>query len=201
MTLLRRIRAFRASICPEAQAHCDTADGPAVADGRRALRSGNVHLALKWVGAEAEAELTEVFDKAVAVRGLSPTAAEVADRLFLETLVRLHRMGEGIAFTGIRPSGTRVDPVVLEADRALEIGDDRALLELVPPDRREALDHRFREALGKKGFDVDDVPAGRDFIAAYVRYFKFAEGEDHEHGSRDHGTPIGAGEGRGHHAA
>lgn len=200
MEPIRRIRAFRASICPDAQAHCDTADGPAVSDGRRALESGNVNLALKWVGPDAEAELTEVFDKVSAVRGLSAPAAEVADRLFLETLVRLHRMGEGIAFTGIRPSGTRVDPVVLAADRALELGDDREVLDLVPPDRRDGLDRRFREALAKKTFDIDDVPAARDFIAAYVSYFTFAEGEDHDHGSREHGTPIGDREGRDHHA-
>lgn len=186
MSVIRIMRSLRDVVCPDAQAHCDTADGPAVTDGRRALRTGNVNLALKWVGPDAETELVDVFRKASAVRALGPEAAEVADRLFLETLVRLHRMGEGMGFTGIRPSGTRVDPVVLAADRALEAGDDREVLGLVPPERREELHHRFEVALGKKGFDVDDVPAAREFIAAYVRYFKFAEGEEHEHASIGH---------------
>lgn len=196
MRPIRRIRAFWASMCPEALAHCDTADGPAASDGRRALETGDVNLALKWVGIEAEAELSEVFAKASAVRALGPEAAEVADRLFLETLVRLHRMGEGMGFTGIRPSGTAVDPVVLAADRALEIGDDREVLALVPVQRRHALHDLFEIALAKKAFAADDLTSGRDFIAAYVRYFTFAEGEDHDahdaHGaaSADHRLQV-----------
>lgn len=200
MSLIWVFRSLRDAVCPDAQAHCDTADGPAVTDGRRALDTGNVNIALKWIRSDGEAELVDVFDKALVVRRLGPQAAEVADRLFLETLVRLHRMGEGMGFNGIRPSGASVDPVVLAADRALEIGDDREVLAMVPSDRREDLHHRFQVALDKKVFDVDDVPAARDFVAAYVSYFKFAEGEDHDqvggahhalahaggnHGSRD----------------
>lgn len=35
------------------------------------------------------------------VRGYSDDAADIGDRLFLETLVRIHRMAEGVGFTGI----------------------------------------------------------------------------------------------------
>lgn len=174
------------ALVPTAHAHCDTADGPAVTDGRRALQTGNINFALKWIQSDGERELAEVFDKALAVRKLGPQAAEVADRLFLETLVRLHRMGEGVGFTGIQPSGTAVDPIVVAADRALETGDDGALIALAPAERREELHRRFQLALGKQRFDVDDVPAAREFVGAYVSFFKFAEGEDHEHG---HGHP------------
>jgi hypothetical protein len=182
MSLSRLLRSLLDAIVPVADAHCDTADGPAVTDGRRALETGNLNLALKWIQADAEAELADVFDKALAVRQLGPQAAEVADRLFLETLVRLHRMGEGVGFTGIQPSGAKVDPVVVAADRALDRGEDRELIALVPAARRGELHRRFELALGKKSFDVDDVPAARDYVAAYVSFFKYAEGEDHEHG-------------------
>ncbi len=100
------------AILPVAEAHCDTADGAAVTDGRRALETGNVNHALKWIQADGEAELTEVFTKSLVVGKLGPQAAEVADRLFLETLVRLHRMGEGVGFTGIQPTGAELDPIV-----------------------------------------------------------------------------------------
>jgi hypothetical protein len=189
MSLRRSLRSLLEAVLPlpVAHAHCDTADGPAVTDGRRALATGNLNFALKWIQADAEDELREVFAKALAVRRLGPQAAEVADRLFLETLVRLHRMGEGVGFTGIQPSGAKVDPIVVAADRALETGEDRELLALAPAGRREELHRRFQIALGKKKFDVDDVPAARDFVAAYVSYFKFAEGEEHGHG--EHGHP------------
>jgi hypothetical protein len=186
MRIATLFRSLVETVVPVVDAHCDTADGPAVSDGRRALETGNINHALKWIQPGGEAELADVFAKALAVRTLGADAAEVADRLFLETLVRLHRMGEGVGFTGIQPTGAPVDPVVAAADRALEAGDDREVRSLVPPERRDELHRRFETALGKKRFDVDDVAAARDYVAAYVSYFKYAEGEDHAHGHASH---------------
>ena len=186
--LTRLLNSLLEAIIPPAHAHCDTADGPAVTDGRRALESGNLNFALKWIRSDGEAELSDVFVKALEVRKLGPRATEVADRLFLETLVRLHRMAEGVGFTGIQPGGTAIAPIVVAADRALETADDRELMALAPAQRREELHRRFQVALAKKAFDVDDVPAARDYVASYVSYFKFAEGEEHEHGHHAHGA-------------
>ncbi len=189
-TLFNRIIS---AILPTAQAHCDTADGPAVTDGRRSLETGELAHALKWIPASGEAELREVFTKAIAVRGLSADAAEIADRLFLETLVRLHRLAEGVGFTGIQPTGTEIEEVVVEADRALETGDLSPVLALVPAERRDELTRRFEVALGKRGFDATDVAAGRDYVASYVDYFKYAEGEDgHDHHGGGHGHDHGS---------
>lgn len=168
----------------EAQAHCDTADGPAVACGRKALETGNINHALKWIPAGGEAELRDVFVKTLAVRTLGIDAAEVADRLFLETLVRLHRASEGVAFTGIQPVGAPVGVVVAAADQAIALRSDAHLLSLVPQERRAELDRRFDFALAAKDFDVDDVVAGRRYLAAYVDFFTYAEGEDHAHHER-----------------
>lgn len=175
VTLLAAMRPVRV------QAHCDTAEGPAVKDGRKALETGNLNYALKWIPADGEAELRDVFEKALKVRPLGVEAAELADRLFLETMVRIHRSGEGVGFTGIQPEGTQIDPVVKAADEAIALGSDADLLPLVPEERRAELDERFQSALAIKDFDVDDVAAGRRYLAAYVSFFKYAEGEDHEH--------------------
>lgn len=198
MSPTRVFRSLLEAILPSAHAHCDTADGPAVTDGRRALETGNVNFALKWIQSDGEAELRDVFRKALAVRKLGPEAAELADRLFLETLVRLHRMGEGVGFVGIQPSGTTIAPIVVAADRALETGDDREVIALAPAGRREELHRRFQAALAKKAFEVDNVQAARDFVAAYVSFLKFAEGEDHEHGHEAHAT-ASAHAGHAHH--
>lgn len=175
VTLLAAMRPVRV------QAHCDTAEGPAVKDGRKALETGNLNYALKWIPADGEAELRDVFEKALKVRPLGVEAAELADRLFLETMVRIHRSGEGVGFTGIQPEGTQIDPVVKAADEAIALGSDADLLPLVPEERRAELDERFQSALAIKDFDVDDVAAGRRYLAAYVSFFKYAEGEVHEH--------------------
>src|SRR5688572_31650172 len=81
-------------------AHCDTLDGPVVQAGRKALENGDVKSAIIWVKHEHEAEIETVFKKALAVRKLGTEAKEVADMFFFETLVRLHRAGEGAAYTG-----------------------------------------------------------------------------------------------------
>lgn len=186
---INRIVTLLAALKPAAvQAHCDTAEGPAVKDGRKALETGNINYALKWIPADGEAEMRDVFEKALKVRTLGAEAAELADRLFLETMVRIHRMGEGVGFTGIQPVGTQIDPVVKAADEAIVLGSDADLLPMVPEERRAELDKRFQAALAIKDFDVDDVAAARRYIAAYVSFFKYAEGEDHEHhGQEGHG--------------
>ncbi len=169
-----------------ADAHCDTMDGPAVADGRKALTSGNLNHALKWIGPKAEVELREVFAPCLRVRALGSDAATVADRLFLETLVRLHRAGEGVGFDGLKPSGTTIAPVVIAADAAIASGHIDPLVDLVPKEQLPELERRLQAALALKDFPVDDVAAGRRYIAAYVRFFKYAEGEEHGHGHAGH---------------
>ena len=42
----------------------------------------------------------------------------------------------------------------------------------------------FAEVLERRDYDLHDVDAGRSYIEAYVRFFKFAEGHDHDARSR-----------------
>jgi len=164
-------------------AHCDTMDGPTVKDGMKALETQNINYALKWIMPEYETELGEIFALSLKVRGLSPEAKTLADRYFLENLVRLHRVGEGAPFMGLKPSGLPMDEKVLAADRSVDLGDLTPLKGLVSNEEMHELEKRFRKVLELKDFDVDDVEAGRDYIEAYVSFFKFAEGEEaHEHG-------------------
>ncbi|MCZ7537115.1 MAG: DUF6448 family protein [Acidimicrobiia bacterium] len=162
-----------------ASAHCDTEDGPAVQDARRALETGNVNYALKWVHAEGEDEVRAAFDAVRAARG--GDRVEIVERQFLETLVRVHRAGEGAGFDGIKPTGTELPPEVVAADAALESGTIDPLRGLIPDERWSELEKRFVTVLSKKEFDVDDLEAARDYVAAYVHYFKYAEGEDEDH--------------------
>lgn len=51
----------------------------------------------------------------------------MAERLFFETVVRLHRQGEGAAFTGLKPAGLDVGPVIPLAEEAVETGSPEDL--------------------------------------------------------------------------
>ena len=173
----------------QVMAHCDTMDGPTAQDGLKALESADLAYALKWVTPEREAELGEVFERALAARVLGPEAQEVADRWFLENLVRLHRAGEGEAFTGLQPAGVPVDEKVAAADQSIEDGDLRPLLGLVSSERWPELERRFAQVRERRGYDLHDVEAARSYIEAYVDFFKFAEGHDHEHTEHERAHP------------
>ena len=187
MSVLLAIAAFAAALAivvlhpQRASAHCDTMDGPTAQDGIKALDTGNLNHVLKWITAEGETELSSVFERSLAARELGGAAREVADRWFLENLVRIHRVGEGAGFTGLEPSGARIDEKVAGADRSIAEGSLQPLAGLVPADRLPELERRFATVLERRDYDIDDVAAGRAYIEAYVSFFKFAEGEDHDH--------------------
>ena len=180
-SLHRLAAAVAALIVRPASAHCDTADGPAVVDGRRALAEGNVNIALKWVHADDEAEVKAAFERAARVRAAGGEAEALADQWFLENLVRIHRAGEGASYDGIKPIGSAVPPQVRAADEALERGSIEPLRGLIEAERWPELEKRFDRALALKDFDTDDLVAARGYMDAYVSFFKYAEGHDHDH--------------------
>ena len=102
--------------------HCDTLDGPLAKLAEKALADRNLNVVLPWVRPEDEGEIRQAFDRAQAVRELGPQARLLADLHFLETLVRIHRAGEGAAFTGLKPAGLDLGPAVPAADSALATG-------------------------------------------------------------------------------
>lgn len=159
-------------------AHCDTKDGPVVAAATRAIKENNISYALIWVKHAHENELKEAFQSTMKVRVLSPEAKKLADNYFFETLVRLHRNGEGVAYTGIKPAGSPVDKNILAADKAIALGNLSPLNDLVSKDKWAELQRRFEKVMLLKNYDVKNVPAGREYIEAYVQFFHFAEGED-----------------------
>ncbi|MGE5479967.1 MAG: DUF6448 family protein [Chloroflexota bacterium] len=161
-------------------AHCDTEDGPVIKDARLALENNNVNYVLKWVPAADEKELKEAYDLTMKVRNLSPEAMRLADRNFFETLVRIHRSGEGVAFTGVKPAGAPIDEKILAADRSIEEGNLKPLERYTPQSKKAEIKKRFNKVMKLKNFDVNDVKAGREFVEAYVQFFHLAEGEAEE---------------------
>lgn len=177
-------------------AHCDTMDGPLIADARKALGQNNVNYALKWVSTANESEIRNAFNLVMKVKDLSPEARELSEKYFFDTLVRIHRVGEGVSFTGVKPSGTPIDEKILAADKSIEVGNLSPLTGKVSKSDMPELTKRFNKVLSLKNFDVNDVEAGREYIEAYVQFFKFAEGEeegtmDVEHRNGGHQAEAG----------
>jgi hypothetical protein len=158
-----------------AYAHCDGLDGPVVKAAQRALQTNNVNVVLVWVQKENEPELKAVFQQTLAVRKLSPESRALADRNLFETLVRLHRAGEGAPYTGLKPAGRDLGPAIPAADRAVESGETAALETLLVNEMRTGLRKALQGVQARQKYDVNDVAAGREYVKAYVEYIHFVE--------------------------
>jgi hypothetical protein len=175
------------------RAHCDTLNGPVVRAAREALAKGDVTPVLKWVQPAQEAEIRAAFERTLAVRRLSKEAAELADGYFFETLVRIHREGEGEPYTGLKPAEA-VDPGIEAADRALETGTIDGPAAELAEHLVNSVQAKFQAVRAKQRHMNDSVEAGREYVEAYVdfihhyeRLYAMAEGapaaaaEHHQH--------------------
>ena len=169
----------------DALAHCDTMDGPVITTAKEALKTGDIKPGLAWVQPGDESHMQGVFGKTLAVRKLSPEAREFADMYFFETLVRIHRAGEGAPFTGVKPAG-QVEPVVAVADKAVEAGNVDPLVGELNGLVSRGLHHRFKNLMDKKQHAGESVGAGRAYVASYVEFVHYAE---RLHESAVGGTP------------
>ena len=158
-----------------ALAHCDGLDGPVVKAAQRALETRNPALVLIWVQEKDEPEIRKAFGETLAVRELSPQARELADRFFFETLVRVHRTGEGASFTGLKPAGRDLGPAIPAADEAVRLGSVEPVRRLLTDAIQERLREQFGEVIATKAFESDDIAAGRAYIKAYVEFIHFVE--------------------------
>jgi hypothetical protein len=158
-----------------ASAHCDTLDGPVVATARTALDKGDVTPLLKWVGSKEEDKIQAAFQKTLAVRAKGSEAKELADMYFFETLVRIHREGEGAPYTGLKP-GEAVDPAVALADKALANGNVDKLVNVLSNAMANGIRKRFQHASETQKHADDSVAAGREFVESYVVFTHYVEG-------------------------
>lgn len=158
-----------------ALAHCDGLDGPVVTAAKNALRTGNVNLVLIWVQERDEPEIRAAFQQTVVVRKQSPEAQALADRSFFETLVRVHRAGEGAPYTGLKPAGRDLGPAIPAADKALETGAVGPLQDLLAEAVHRGLHEHFEALRTLKQYDPNDVVAGRRYVQAYVEYIHYVE--------------------------
>jgi len=158
-----------------ARAQPEALDGPVVGAAREALKTGDVSYALVWVRPEHEQEIRAAFSQTVAVRRLGRDARALADRYFFETLVRVHRTGEGQPYTGLIPAGADPGPAITAAERALETGSPSALVSNLTWHVREGVHRRLEYALALRRHRPGDLERGRAYVAAYVELLRYVD--------------------------
>jgi len=160
---------------PKVGAHCDSMDGPVIKDAQTALATNDVANVLKWVLPEHEQEIKQLFQQVLTVRAQGETAKSLSERYFFESLVRIHRAGEGAPYTGLKPAG-QVEPIIVASDKALHQNNVDELVNKITQRIEQEIRQRFQTALEKKEHVDHNVEAGRAYVRAYVEFTHFVEG-------------------------
>jgi hypothetical protein len=163
-----------------AQAHCDSLDGPVAKAAHKALDDGNVNPVLAYAPATAETEIRAAFEKSRKVRGLGGDVRALADQAFMETVIRLHRAGEGAVYTGLKPAGIDYGPVIPAAEHAVETGDLAKLKAVLSEAVAHALQERLAHVRELQKAPLEpktaaEVPHSRARISGELGFITFAE--------------------------
>ena len=180
-----------------ASAHSDSAQGPVATAARDALAEGNVDLVLPYVKADQEQELTAAFNQTVAIRDSGPEVQKLADQYFVETAVRLHRVGEGASYTGLKDD-VEISPALAAAEASLEEGTRDQVLTVLKRDLRVELTERFESVLDAREAERANpsVETARERAEAELMFEKYVlEIETATNAELGHDAPAG---GEGH---
>ncbi|WP_029035653.1 DUF6448 family protein [Salinimicrobium terrae] len=152
-----------------ALAHCDSYDGPVIQDALKALDQDNVTLVYKWISEDQEEEISDLFQKTLKFQKKDKEVYQLLEKHFLETLVRLHREGEGAPYTGLKPAGT-TKPIIVMTDEALQDEDPETLFGNLENHIEKVIREKYDKVLQLRQVQNESVQQGRAYVAAYVDY-------------------------------
>ena len=152
-----------------AYAHCDSYDGPVIQDALKALDKKDVRYVMKWVEKDHEAAITSLFNKTVGLKKKDAEVYSIVEKHFLETLVRLHREGEGAPFTGLKPAGSTT-PIIRMADKSIENNNVDNLLTNLQNHIQKVITEKFDKVNALAKVKDNSIAEGRAYVAAYVDY-------------------------------
>jgi glutaredoxin len=153
--------------------YCETRNGPAIRAAKRALETGNVNYVLIWVPEESEKKLKNLFEKTFCEYKARKDGADITIDWYLETVNRLHKLGENRQYACIKTAGLDESPVILIAEKAIETGDAKEAIRFIPKACEDDFRYRFQHVLDKKNYDVNNLSAGRAFVTAFIDFIVY----------------------------
>ena len=148
--------------------HCDSLDGPVVSAARKALAARDPDIVLAYVPKDGEREVRDAYEAVVAIRDEGPAVQAIADRYFFETVVRVHRAGEGAPYTGLKPAGLDHGPLIPVAERAIDTGWPDELVALLTGRVEEEVRERFDHVMKLKSVANGNIDANRAYVEAML---------------------------------
>jgi ribosomal protein L29 len=118
-----------------------------------------------------------MHDQALEVRKLGGSAQQLAETYFFETAVRLHRVGEGASYTGLKYESD-FGPALTAAERTLETDSIKELDKLLGQALREGLSARFQavQDARKDAARLGTVESQRERAEAELLFEKYVLG-------------------------
>lgn len=155
-----------------ALAHCDRENGPVAIAAKEALKTEDFNKVIIWVGEEQEQELREKFQQSLEVYNKGGASADLAEKYFMETTVRLHRAAEGMPFTGLKPASPN-PPDIEAAEKALETGNFEPVKTLLCNSLEDESRKWFEKARQSAESKDESISAGREWVDNYVKYIVY----------------------------
>lgn len=151
---------------------------------------------LSFVPKQGEREVMEAFTRTSAARRLGHEAREVADRYFFETVVRIHRAGEGAPYTGLKPAGLDQGRGIPVAERAIATGSSDELVALLTAAVSDEIQARLGRVVELKRRGNGDIDTNREYVEAMLGLEVWSHALDqavkahpHEHAHDHEGRP------------
>lgn len=173
-----------------ALAHCDSMSGPVVKAASKALETQNLNYVLIWIKSENEKEIISLFEKVLKVRTLSTEAKELSDMYFFETVVRIHRAGEGESYTGLKPIGYKPEEGIEDADKAVESGSIEPIISHLEKKHHAKVISLFKDLQAKKKYEITNINDGRKFVESYLTFIHHIEALYAGKNSTDHSHEL-----------
>ena len=176
--------------------HCDSFSGPVVTMAMKALETSNVKLILPYVPEESEDEVIAVFNKVLPLHNTRNCAREIADMYFFETVVRLHRAGEGAPYTGVKLDDLDEGPIIPIAETAIETGSTEELKKTLMNLIANEIEKRFARMQYLQQFSEKSVQDAREYVESMLglqvwshKIYLAAVAEPHEKAGVHHHRP------------
>ena len=131
------------------------------------MEAKNADLILPFVKQDGEDEVRRAFEMALEAREI-PAARKVADLYFFDTVVRVHRAGEGAPYTGLKPAGLGEGPIIPVAERAIETGSADELIVVLSDFLAEEVKRRLDEVLALRKNAHGPVGEAREYVEAML---------------------------------
>lgn len=74
----------------------------------------------------------------------------------------------------MKPAGLDWGPIVPRAEKAIEKGNAKEVIDLISHSVEEELQERFKNAMAKKNYDVNNVTAAREYVQAYLGFVLYS---------------------------